>query len=235
MATVRDLIKGALRPIGVLASGETLSAEDQADALSVLNNMIESWSIEGLSIPYITREEFTLTSNDGSYTIGSSGDFNTTRPIRIEKAKIEDQSQSPTAEYPLDIITSKEWADIITKDLSSDFPQKLYYESTYPLGTIKLYPVPSTANKLVLYTEKALTAFASANTSVLLPEGYFEALRLNLAVRIAPEYGKEASSTVIGLALEAKANVKRKNIKPSYLQADFMIRGSKHYNIYVGE
>lgn len=235
MSTVRDLINGSLRLINVLADGETATASQHSDALSVLNQMIESWSIENLIIFFTTREEFTLTPSDGSYTIGSSGDFNTTRPIDIESAMLEDQSVSPTVEYPLELITSRQWAEIDIKDLESPLPIKLYYDPTFPLATLKLWPIPSTAHKLVLYSKKALTEFASINTAISLPPGYWKALRFNLADELAPEYGKEASATVKTIASEAKANIKRKNIKPIYLKTDMATTGNRPFNIYTGE
>lgn len=235
MATVRDLINGSLRLINVLAEGETASANQHSDALSVLNQMIESWSLENLIIYSTTREEFTLTVSDGSYTIGSSGDFNTTRPVEIERAMIEDQSNTPTMEYPLELITPRQWAEITTKDLSSSIPTKLYYDPTYPLGTLNLWPVPSVANKLVLYSKKALTEFTSINNTISLPPGYMKALRFNLAVELAPEYGKEASQTVVSIAVDSKGNIKRKNIKPIYLKTDMATTGNRTFNIYTGE
>jgi len=48
--TAGDQINAALRLIGQLAEGETPSAETSQDALAALNQMIDSWSIERLSV-----------------------------------------------------------------------------------------------------------------------------------------------------------------------------------------
>ena len=45
-----DIINGSLRLLGVLAEGEPPSAETSADALLAMNQMIESWNTERLSI-----------------------------------------------------------------------------------------------------------------------------------------------------------------------------------------
>lgn len=50
MTTVSDLIKGALKEIGVLASGEDPDASDSDDALTILNEMIAGWEMEGIAI-----------------------------------------------------------------------------------------------------------------------------------------------------------------------------------------
>lgn len=219
--------------IGVLAEGESASAEQLADGLSSANDLINSWSAgEQLVIPQIVREEFTLVSSTGSYTIGASGTFNTTRPISIEEAKIEDQSASPTAEYPLEIINIKSRADIVSKDLQSTFPTQLYVEWANPLAILYLWPVPTAANKLVLYSKKPLTAIA-ASTSITLPPGYDKALRYNLAIDLAPEYGKTISQEVAKGASDSLANIKRNNIKPMYLQCDSALV-NKQFNILTG-
>lgn len=236
MATAADLIKSSLRLIGAIASGETPTAAEQADAFAVLNQMLDSWSTQELAIYAKVREEFSLTAGQQLRTMGASGNFATTRPVLIEAATIEDQSSSGTPEYPLDIIYVQQWAGITQKSLESTFPQTLYVEDTYPNLNLYFWPVPSAANKVVLYSLKPLTAFASTATTISYPPGYEEALRYNLAIRLAPEFGLNASPDVVALAMEFKANIKRKNIKPEFLKCDGALLSNNHsYNIYRGE
>jgi hypothetical protein len=234
MATVRELVKGSMRLIGVIAAGETPSAGEMADGLSALNEMIDSWSNESLVIYTRVREEFSLVAGTQSYTIGTAGTFNTSRPVKIDLATIELQSSSPNIELPLEIINLSQWAGIIDKSTSSDVPSKLFIEGTYPLDTLHLWPKPSAANKVVLYSMKALTAFATADTAVSLPNGYLRALRYNLAIEMAPEFGREPSALVVTAAQESKEVIKRMNIKPGLLAANDLT-SRKPYNILIGE
>ena len=48
--TASDQINGALRLIGQLAESEVPSAATAQDALSALNQMIDSWNTERLSV-----------------------------------------------------------------------------------------------------------------------------------------------------------------------------------------
>ncbi|NBR25539.1 MAG: hypothetical protein EBU08_17530, partial [Micrococcales bacterium] len=48
MATVQELIDGAMRLAGVVADGETITAKEAQDALSAMNQMIEAWALEGI-------------------------------------------------------------------------------------------------------------------------------------------------------------------------------------------
>ena len=50
MATAGETINGSLRLLGVLAEGETPSAETSEDALRAMNQMIDSWNTERLAV-----------------------------------------------------------------------------------------------------------------------------------------------------------------------------------------
>jgi hypothetical protein len=234
VATVRELINDSLALIGVLADGETATASEQASALRSLNRMMGRWSSENLLIHAKVRETFTLTSGQQSYSMGSGGDFNTTRPMRIEHAGIVESGGS--SEIPISILNLEEWALITVKTTQSSFPTGLYAEGTYPTETIKVWPVPNTGCTLVLYSWKPLSSFASVNTDVSLPPGYEDAIVYNLAVRLAPEYEKEPSAALLLEADESKGNIKRMNIQPQYMSCDAAVLSrSGPFNIYTGE
>lgn len=234
--TGRDLISGALRLLGVLASGESPSASEATDGLSSLNDMLDSLSTERLMIPNTVREVFPLVGGQQSYTMGPAGNFNTTRPIRIESALIQVPNGASTLELPLKILTEDEYASLILKQLQSTYPQFIYSEGTFPLETISLWPVSQAANNLVLYSQKQLTDVTDLSATIVLPPGYNRALRYLLAVELAPEYGKQIPEAVAVVALESKSNIKRLNSKPKYLQVDNALRSrSSMFNIFTGE
>lgn len=230
MSTVRDLIGDALEDLGVLASGEPVTASDAQKGLLKLNNLLESWSIESLTVYSRTIEEFSLVANTGSYTIGTGGVFNTSRPVEYENASIKIDN----IEYALDILGPQEWAEICQKSLASSIPCALHPVGTYPLDTLKIYPVPSVVSTLVLYTLKPLSSFSSINDAISLPPGYLRALSSNLAIELAPSFGKEPSALVIEIARESKANIKRKNIKETFLKCDPALVPPPMFNIYKG-
>lgn len=230
MATVRDLIKSSLRQIGAIDPGENVEAGEAADALATLNQMLESWSLENLLVHATVREEFSFVSGQASYTMGTGGNFNTTRPIKIEKANIEFQT-SPSHESELEIINESQWASIANKDLSGT-PSHLYVMGTYPLETLKVWPVPA-GEKIAIYSAKSIASFASVSDDVELPPGYFDALKFNLAVRLAPEYGKSPSEVTVALAQSSVKALKKSNAKPVIMQTDAPTEA--RFNITTGE
>jgi hypothetical protein len=218
MATVADLIRGAFRVLGVLAAEETPSAAEQADGLETLNDMLDSWAGERLILYATLRSEHTLTASLNPHTIGTSGTFNTTRPVRIDRASIVMAGAAGT-ERPLDLLTDAEWQNTQGKT-SVGTPISLWVETAYPLAKLWFNPIPNAADTLVLYTWQQLGRFASTATTVDLPPGYSRALRYNLAQELAPEYGVALSAEAAGIANESKATLKRLNHKPSFLRSD---------------
>lgn len=235
MSTARDLIRGSLRLIEAIATGETPCADELADGLTALNELVAGWSNKNLLIFNKVREVFPLVVGQASYTMGPTGNFDTARPQRIENAAVLIPGAQPI-EIPIDIINQDEWAAIAVKSVQSSVPNRLYAEGTYPLETLDPWPIPNVANSLVLYSWKPLSSFANANATVDLPPGYYRALRYNLAVEIAPEYGKEVSAAVAAVAVESKADIMRMNSKPRHLSTDEAIRGRKtRFNYLTGE
>lgn len=229
--TVRDLIKSSLRIIGAIASGETPSANESSDALQTLNGILGSWSNQSLLVPSKAREVFSLVAGTQSYTIGTLGTFNTTRPIKILSASIINAGQ--TFETSIDVLNQQEYAEISTKSLSGS-PTAIYAQGTYPLDTINVYPVPQASDQLVLYSMKPLTSFASLNDEITLPVGYDRALKYNLAVELAAEYGKQLAQEVVVIASESKSEIEALNSESVYLTSDALFINKKSYNIMTG-
>jgi hypothetical protein len=232
--TGRDLVAASLRLIGAIAPGESPEASEATDGLYALNRMISSWSTERLLIYAQVREEFTLTPGQAAYTMGSGANFDSSRPISIEKASIQSLT-SPAIEYPIRILSQAQWAEVVLKGMQSTIPTDLFAEGTYPNETINLYPVPSEANRLVLYTHKPLTEIASLDTSISFPPGYERALVSNGALELAPEYGKAASAELVRMADDSRAAIKRANIRANYLRVESALMGSRPFDIFKGD
>lgn len=235
--TARDLITGSLRIIGAISTGEAPSAAELQDAISVLNDMLDSWSTNSLAVNARVPESFTLVPGQQSFTMGPTGNFDTSRPLEIEQAAIQVIDTSPTVEIPLHILTHQEWADELVKAVTSTIPTKLHLRGTSPLETLEFWPIPSAANKVILYSRKPLASVSNGNTVFTLPPGYPEAIRYNLAKRLAGEYGKAMSEIDLDIARESFANVKRQNIKPRLMKSETvaLASGGKRFNIITGE
>lgn len=71
MTTATDLITGALRFINAYSPGEQLDASDANDALTTLNDLLESLSTDEAAVYASTENVFTYVANQYKYTIGN--------------------------------------------------------------------------------------------------------------------------------------------------------------------
>lgn len=220
-STAAGLIRRALKLLGVLAAGESLSAEDQADGLLELNLLLGTWANERLLVHGTRRATYTLTASLSPHVIGAGSTFAATRPVRIDGAGVIRVGE--TRETPLDVLTDAQYRAISDKTETAETPQRLWVEWTYPTAKLWLWPVPSTAATLVLYTWSRLTGFA-ASDRVSLPDGYENALAHALALQWAPMYGVEPSGTLRESASEAIAAIKRTNAPEVLAELDTGVR-----------
>lgn len=199
MTTPRTIVEGALRLCQGVGRDAALSAADATEGLEALNFMLNGWEAESLLIPYRTSEDFTLVVGDATYTIGTGGDFNTTRPLAIEAIVLKDANGR---RHPLRRITLTEFNQIPYRTEQAE-PERFYYEPAYPLGTIELDTLPDAADTATITSRKPLTDL-SLDTEISLPDMYMRAFKYNLAVELAPEYGRSVKPEVIAIARESK-------------------------------
>ena len=220
MPSARNIITRALRQLGVIATGEVPSADEAQDGLDHLNDLLDSWSLESTLVYGETITVKTLTALKKTYTVGSGGEINITWPLQIDQAQLRVTSSSQNLDLPLRVLTAQEYGLIRLKDEQSTYPQAVWLQTSQPLGTLYLWPVPTEANDLVLWTKGVIASFTDLDTNVNLARGYARALRYNLAVELAPEHGRSITPELAVLAIDSKATIKRSNTKPSLLSID---------------
>lgn len=228
--TALDIIKSSLRLIRVLAAGETPSADEAQGALSILNWMLDEWSNEGLMCFRQVDTTHSTVSGTASYTIGTGATWDTTRPIRIDRAFVRDG----TIDYPLEMMPGAEYQQIREKTYSS-LPRCLYYLPSVTTGSVNLWPVPDAVYTIGISRRMPFTQFLSVSADVELPPGYAQALRYALAVELAPEYGKPFVE-FLQQAIDKKAILKRTNSEPkakSYI--DPFLVGNVQSDIYTDD
>lgn len=229
MANARTIIKGALRGLGRIGRGMDMTAAQASDGLEILNQLIASWSGESLVLPFRTTETLTYAVSKNEYTIGTGGDLNTARPIQI----LDAYHRLNSIDYAMDIMSFRRYADIGLKSIST-FPTRLYFEPEYPLAKLHFDLMPATDLTLHLISMKALTSIANLDDTIVLPAEYDRALKFNLMLDLAPDYGMKVSQEIINAATESKANLKRiaRANREEVLGVDSGLRSGNHYNIY---
>lgn len=224
--TVGDLIRSAMRKIGVLAAGEPLPADEGDDAKIVFSQMVGAWSLESLLIPVVSVVTKQLLVGVSEYTIGIYPDvvipdshIETARPEKILAAFIRDAFDT---DYPQEVIDVKTFSRISRKTNSSR-PSRFYLRKGWPLNTILFESLPYADETLHLEVVQPLSVYLSTAelTDVInLPPGYEQVLIYNLAIMLADEWGKDVSNVVAITATEGKKRIKRANFRTLVLGMD---------------
>jgi hypothetical protein len=232
--TARDQINGALRLIGMLAEGESPSAATSQDALTAMNQMIDSWNTERLSVFSTQDQVFTWPPNQNYRTLGPTGNFVGNRPILLEDSTY---FKDPTngISFGIKLINQQQYNGIAVKTVTSTYPQVMWVNMDYPDIEMYVYPVPTKALEWHFISVTELTAPADLSTNLTFPPGYLRAFKYNLACEIAAEFGVEPSQQVLRIAMTSKRNLKRINNPDDIMSLPYSIVGTRQrFNIFAG-
>lgn len=176
--TRNEIIQRALRIVGVLSLGESLSAEMYDQARIALNAMVKVW--QGDRIFLWTLVDDTLTTSAGTESYAFDTD---PKIIGIDQAFLRVNS----ADTPIEIISFREYQYIIDKTAPGDpthaahhfAEQKLYF-----------WPTPN-ATRTIYYT--GIVRVQDMDTAAGTPDfpvEWLNALTYGLAYDLSDEYGK---------------------------------------------
>ena len=229
-----DQINGALRLIGQLAEGETPSAATSADALTALNQMLDSWSAERLSVFSTQDQVFTWPASTKSRTIGPTGDFVGNRPVLLDDATYF-RDPSNNISFGIKIINQQQYDGIAVKTVTSTYPQVIWVNMDMPNMDMYIYPVPTKALEWHFISVTELVEPATLATTLVVPPGYLRCFRFNLAAEIAAEFGVEPPPQVQRIAMSSKRNIKRINNPDDVMSLPYSIVATRQwFNIYSG-
>ena len=234
MATTKRLIEQALRTIGVLASGEEARPAEMQDGLLALQQMLDGWSTQEVLVPAVSRETFPFVEGQREYTIGEGGDFDTQRPRSISVLTI---LQGGGTQVPCDQAPLAMWEHLRTKHTSVGTPCYFYYQehAQGDLGLLTFSSIPFAIDSAVIASIKPLVPNMTLTEGMELPAEYEPAIRWNLAIDLAPEYGKDVSAVIVKRAKDTLNDIKRMNHRPRHAKVDRGITApNRRYNINSG-
>ena len=234
-ATTNDLINGALRLIGVLAEGETPSADTSNDSLTAMRQMVDSWNTESLSIFNTQEQVFSWPSATRMQSLGPSGDFIGNRPVALQDSTYFIDPGTGVS-YAIVLITQGQYDGIALKTVSSTFPQVMWVNTAFDNVQMYIYPVPTRVLEWHFVSYEDLTNPVTLADTLAFPPGYLRAFRYNLAMELAPEFGVEPSAQVQRIAMTAKRNIKRINAPEDTMAMPYSLMDTRgRFNVYTGQ
>ena len=235
MTTALDIIQDSYELLGVYGPGDTLSSADASRGLSVLNDLFDVWSNESLACYANRTISFTLIPGQSVYTIGTSGDINTVRPLRVENqigsAFLTDNEGNT---YLMDVVDQMTWNIRTSSNVNSNLPDTLFYDPQFPLGIINIWASPTEGYLCTFLSFEPLASLSNLTSTFSLPPGYKRAVVTNLAVMLKPYFtSAQLDPDVRAEAMTTKGTIKRNNMRQqrAVFEPEIIARGFNTYNI----
>lgn len=183
--TGRDLVTDALRELGILNASDPANGDDADFGLRKLNRLLDLWNSDRQCVYADAITTYTLTASLNPHTIGpDSATFTVAqRPQSLDAAHLVISG----IRTPLRMRDAVWWLALPVPTLTAQRPTDLYYEPSWPNGSLYLYPVTSAANSLELLTRVVLGSL-TLNDTFTLPPGYQDAVTLTLAEDLAAPF-----------------------------------------------
>lgn len=221
-----DIIKAGMRLSSLIGPEENPTNVEAANGLMCLNQMLDSWQLDRLSIFTVDITDFPFVGGQQTYTLGAGGNFNIPRPARIEAASaiLGPNSGSPI-ELPMTYTQSEsEWQGILIKSVTVTYPFVVYDDGGMPFRGLHMWPIPADSSQAFrLYSWEPLAQFDTLGTTKLFPPGYAEAIRYNLALRLADDFDEDVRPSVVQRAMQSLDRLRISNVEIGLLTADDVV------------
>ena len=195
-----SVINGALRVLGVIGAGDTPSPQDYQTCSEALNLYIKQLQTKGMPLWKVEQILVPMVVGQNTYTIGPTGDIQTTRPLRVVMAFIRSPQDRDTT---LMVISRQEYMQQGYKP-SQGIPNQVYYDPQLGNGVLYIFNTPN-ATGWTIHLQVQLPVEDTLTPSNILdfPSEWFNCLKFGLADQLAMEYG---APQAIRMELSQRAN-----------------------------
>lgn len=218
-------------PIGGSFSGTLVSGSPTISNVTIPTGLIVGGTVTDIqtavpantTILAIGTNTVTLSANatmtvatPETFTYTTPGNLTMARPLRINSGYTRlTAAANNNLDYWFECTMSMErYNEFGLKFNPGPWPLVLAYQPTFPLGTFWVYPNPSIAGEVHLFTDLIFTEFVNLNQSINLPQGYTRALKKLASLELSPSWGKSVTPQLQRQAAEARAFIKRLNASP---------------------
>lgn len=209
--TANEIANSILRLIGVVGEGQAASSQQVQDTIEAINFWLlqykgpENVGKPGLMMWLRESAELSLTTAQYLYELQpSGGDLDIQIPVEIISASLRDTDDTDTALLPM---TRIEY-EAISGKTESGTPSKYYYEKRIDTGYFYLDHAPdsSTASSTIrIVYRQPIEVITSGSETIDIEDYWYRAIRFNVALDIAAEYGIEPPQIVFNRAADAMA------------------------------
>jgi hypothetical protein len=186
------------------------------EPLAVGATLVGPGILTGTTVASIGTNTVTMSANAvGNFTnlisFTSPGQIVIQRPLRITKAYSRITTTTSTVDFPCEVKDLDAYGNIGLKNQPGPWPKWLFYNPSFPNGTLYFWPVPTQTVEFHFWTD-ALLQSVSLNTVLQLPQGYYIYLQFALAELLCVEYGIPVPADIRRLAAKYEKMIKSNNM-----------------------
>ena len=133
----------------------------------------------------------------------------------------------------MQVLDYKTYSEIGTKNIGA-IPEYVVLKPDYPLSTIYVFPVGSGGVLTLSAVRPQVELNINDDVQDIYPPEWIRALKYNLAIEIAPEYGVTVSAEIVALAKESKDTVMRSMVTIPRAKFDPLLQTKDSFNILGG-
>lgn len=199
--TAADIVTNALTLIEAISPTEGPTSTESADGLAALIALLASWSADELLVHATRTAAIALVNGTVSYAIPGA------RPVKILSA---DCTITATGlNFAVEVLGPDAWARQNAKSTTSKFTQAVYCDYAFPTPALLVAPTPAGGATVDLFCMVDLATVAALTDTFSLPEGYVKAIEFNLAVDLAPQFGRSVTAELALQATTTKEQMRR--------------------------
>lgn len=178
LATRNEIITNAFEIVGVMETGQVLTAEQLDQGIRALQLLIKGWTNKHLFLWSFNKNSFSTVIDQEAYDSVLDQAI-----IGLDKAWIVDSNE----DIPLEVVSWSRYQDIYDKETNSGRPCTICYKST-PAPSFYLWPSPDAVYTIKVLCPFALKDFDTENATGDVPARFQEALVYGLADRLFDKY-----------------------------------------------
>jgi len=185
-----EVIKGALRILGVISQGETPDAAQISDGAEALNVLIKAYESEGMPVWAIKTQTITPVASSNPIVIGTSQVVNIPKPERIYQAFYT--TTATNISINMSHLSQEQYWSLSNRSQEGT-PTQYYWDDKNTSGNLYLYLVPdanfASSNTITIVYQAPFADFDASTDVPDFPQYWLRALKYGLADEISMEYG----------------------------------------------
>ena len=205
-------------PSGVTA-GTSASGTAAGSSITSLQNLFPT----GTYVTAIGTNTVTVSQNATGTSVGNDsltysipGNFAIPRPLRCTSAF----TRYSALDFTLEVTMSQErFNEILYKSQPGPWPTVAWYNTQFPYALLNVYPSPSQAGELHLFTDTILGRLTMTQ-AIIMPQGYVRMLKWLLAEEFCGEFGYALTESIKHNAEMSRMTIKALNAEPA-VQANY--------------